>query len=108
MLSSIHRQGRLASGYIAGEAFSFAGGDRLGVKDAWGTSRKRQFEAGSPRQLSGTVPVAAVAAPDLQPRDWAPWYPTVTNIARTARNFHLATLSHNVSDWARHEYPRKD
>jgi hypothetical protein len=46
-----------------------------------------------------------VAAPSLQPRDWAPWYPTVSNIARTARNFHLATLSHNVSDWARHEQP---
>jgi hypothetical protein len=37
-------------------------GDRLVVKDAGGTSRKRQFEPGSPRQLSGTVSVAAVTA----------------------------------------------
>ena len=29
-----HAKQRLASGYIAGEAFSFAGGDRLEVKDA--------------------------------------------------------------------------
>src|SRR5579871_2365894 len=86
-------------------AFSCVGGDRLAVKDARGTSRKRQFEPGSPHQLSGTVTVGAAAAPDLQPRDWAPWYPTVANIAATSRFFHCAPQSPNVSDWARHEYP---
>lgn len=55
--------------------------------------------------FSGPVAARTAASPCHQPRDWAPWYPTVRNIARTARNFHLATLSHNVSDWARHEYP---
>jgi len=60
MLSSIHRQEHLASGHIAGEAFSFAGGDRLPVTDAGAKSPKRQFEFGSPHQLSGTVIVGAM------------------------------------------------
>lgn len=103
----VHRQKRLTCGYIAGEALFVVGGDRLAVKDAARTQPKRQFKPGSPHQVSGTVIVGAMAAPDRQPRDWAPRYPTVANIAPTAWNFHLATLSHNLSDWARHEYPRK-
>lgn len=82
-------------------------GDRLVVKDAGDTSRKRQFEAGSPRQVSGTVPVAAVAAPDRQPRDWTPRFPTVANIAAFGRLFHSAAQSPNMSDWTRHEHPRQ-
>jgi len=80
-------------------------GDRLVVKDAVVTSPKRQFEPGSPRQLSGTVPVAAVAAPDRQPRDWTPRFPTVCNIAANDRFFHRASKSPNMPDWTRHEYP---
>jgi hypothetical protein len=105
MLSSIHRQERLTSGYIAGEAFSFAGGDRLAVKDAGGTSPKRQFEPGSPRQVSGPVAAETAASPDLQPRDCAPWHPTVANIAAIGSFFHSAAQSHNVTDCARHEHP---
>jgi hypothetical protein len=83
-------------------------GGRLVVKDAVVTSPKRQFEPGSPRQLSGTVPVAAVAAPDRQPRDCAPWYPTVANITAMARNFHSAAQSPNATDCARHELLPRD
>jgi hypothetical protein len=90
----------------ADEAFFVVhSGDRLVVKDAEVTSPKRQFEPGSPHHVSGTVTVGAAAAPDLQPRDWAPWYPTVANIALTARIFHSAAHSPNVTDWARHEQP---
>ena len=81
-------------------------GDRLADKDAGTTPRKRQCEPGSPRQLSGTVTVGAAAAPDRQPRDCAPWHPTLANIAALARIFHSAAQSPNA-DCARHEYPRK-
>lgn len=59
----------------------------------------------APRTIitSGTVSVAAATAPDLQPRDWAPEYPTVSNIAITARN--CTGQSPNMLDWARHEHP---
>lgn len=86
-------------------AFSCLGGDRLAVRTR-GVHPRNVSSNLAPRTISsGTVIAGTTAAPDLQPRDWAPEYPTVANIARAARNFHLATLSHNVSDWARHEYP---
>ena len=72
----------------ADEAFFFVQrGDRLAVKDAVVTSPKRQFEPGSLHQTGGTVIVGAMAAPDLQPRDCAPWYPTVANIAAFGSDF---------------------
>jgi hypothetical protein len=80
-------------------------GGRLAVKDAGGTSRKRQFEPGSPRQISGTVSAPTLAAPCRQPRDSAPWYPTVGNIAPSVRFFHRVAGSPNMTDSARHEYP---
>jgi hypothetical protein len=45
--------------------------------------------------------VAAATAPDLQPRDWAPEYPTVSNIAITARK---CTALSPMTDWARHGF----
>ena len=86
-------------------AFFAVRGDRLADKDAVTTPRKRQCEPGSPHQSSGTVIVEAMAAPDLQPRDCAPWYPTVANIADTDRIFHRAAQSPNLTDCARHEQP---
>lgn len=101
MLSIEHQAERLAPGF-RGEAF-LLGGNRLAVRTRWLRHRNVSSNLAPRANQSGTVPVAAVAAPDRQPRDWAPRYPTVRNIARAGRNFHLATLSHNVSDWARHE-----
>ena len=105
MLSSIHRQERLASGYIAGEAFSFAGGVRLAVQDAAGTSPKPEFDPQTPRQLSGTVAVAPVAAPDRPPRDGTPERATVGNIRLSVFGFQRVALSLNMPDGTRHEYP---
>lgn len=88
-----------------GVFFFVRSGDRLVVKDAVVTSPKRQFEPGSPRQVSGTVIAGTMAAPDLQPRDCAPWYPTVANIAAIGRFFHSAAQSPKMTDCARHEQP---
>src|SRR5579872_629631 len=89
-----------------GAFFFVPRGDRLAVRTRW--LRHRNVSSNlAPRAISGPVAAETAASPCRQPRDWAPEYPTVTNIARADRNFHLATLSHNVSDWARHEYPRK-
>src|SRR6185312_4856883 len=49
--------------------------------------------------------VGSSPAPCLSPRDWAPKRLTDRNIRRFSHIRHLATLSHNVSDWARHELP---
>ena len=89
---------------LADEAFFFVrGGDRLAVR----TRRVHLRNVSSslaPRTItSGTVIVGAMAAPDLQPRDWAPEYPTVANIAALAAFFHRAP-SLNMSDWAPHEH----
>lgn len=86
------------------EAFFFVGGDRLAVRTR-GVHPRNVSSILAPRAItSGTACVAAPTAPDRQPRDWAPEYPTVANIAASAAFRHRAP-SLNTSDWARHEYP---
>ena len=55
----------------------------------------------APRTISsGPASVAAATSPCLQPRDCAPWYPTVSNIVAFGQIFHGA-LYLNVTDCAR-------
>lgn len=90
----------------AGGALFAVRGDRLGVQDAVVTSPKRQFEAGSPHQVSGTVAAETVTAPDHQPRDLAPKKMTASrNIAQNRSIFHPAAHFPQMSDLARHEQP---
>jgi hypothetical protein len=79
-------------------------GDRLAVKDAGGTSRKRQFEPGSPRHSSGAALLEAARPRVSHPGIGPPRRPTGSNISLFS-HFCQRAHFHNVTDWARYEYP---
>src|ERR1700722_19499837 len=102
MAKEMHKQQRPTCG-DAGGAFLYVRGDRLAVRTR-GVHPRNVSSNLAPCTISGPVAVEAAASPCLQPRDCAPWHPTVANIAATARFFHSAAQSLNA-DCARHEYP---
>ena len=107
MLSSIHKHERLTCGYIAGEAFSYVGGDRLAVRTR-GVHPRNVSSNLAPCTIvvSGTATAETVTAPDHQPRDLAPKKMTASrNIAQNRSVFQNAGRFPQMSDLARHEYP---
>ena len=109
MLSIAHQDER-PTRFPAGRAFFFVRrGDRLAVRTRGVHPRNVSSNlALRSIEVSGTVTVSAATAPDHQPRDLAPKKMTTRrNIAPNRSIFHTAAHFPQMTDLARHEYPRK-
>ena len=100
MALEMHRRQRTTRLHADGAFFFALRGGRLAVRTP-GVHPGNVSSNLAPRAIkSGTVIVGAMPAPSHPPRDWAPEFPTVSNIAISDR--FCTALSPNVTDWARH------